>query len=741
MKFPLFILIIFFGFVAPKTTQGQNFVFNADFELYSKLPKNKAQWDRCLGAYNLNGHFFLPWGTPDYFHRYKVNNGTSTVTWLPNTNLAYVYPQSGDAIFGLSPWADFGYEYREYIQMPLVYPLVVGTTYSISFYMTNGRKYHYSPYSSNHIGLLFSTDTLHQTNTYSLNRTPHVEIPGEIWDTNWTQYTFTFVADSAYNYMCFGNFHPDSLTTSTKQGSGVIKASYYFFDNFTVTSQTFDIQTTGNETICLGDSVEIHGYNDTSYAWADSLTPNIIFSNNRIIKVAPAQTTTYYVYGTQDTAKATVYVYPPPIIKMGNDTVICVADSFLLTPTINSAATLVWDDGSKGNSKMIKTTGYHWVEVTVGCTRRDSVFVEVLQCDYIMCKGDTIDLLGYNDPFISWANILYPSVILSNNKNFTVSPDSTSSYFIYGSTDTSLVNVLVYPRPQANLGSDTVICFGEGYLLDPKVNAQATLFWQDSTNTATKWIDTSGYYWVDITLGCTSRESVYVNVLECKKSICLGDSVTLFAYADANIAWANTLAPSVILSNNISIIVAPAQTTSYFVYGSTDTNIVTLTVKPLPIVNIGADTTICENAPYWIELNVDSATYLWNGYIEKSNMLISSAGYHWVEVTVNGCVSTDSIFVEIEKCDPELEMPNVFTPNGDGTNDLFIPVLYENITHFEIAIFNRWGDLVYTATNTNGWNGMVDGKEAADGVYMWMVKYTGIDKTNKELNGTVTLIR
>jgi gliding motility-associated-like protein len=86
-------------------------------------------------------------------------------------------------------------------------------------------------------------------------------------------------------------------------------------------------------------------------------------------------------------------------------------------------------------------------------------------------------------------------------------------------------------------------------------------------------------------------------------------------------------------------------------------------------------------------------------------------------------------------------MPNVFTPNGDGSNDYFKPFNLDNVVNFELLIYNRWGNLIYEGINLGGWDGKFNGSEVSDGVYFWIANYSGIDNQNQVLKGDVTLIR
>lgn len=93
------------------------------------------------------------------------------------------------------------------------------------------------------------------------------------------------------------------------------------------------------------------------------------------------------------------------------------------------------------------------------------------------------------------------------------------------------------------------------------------------------------------------------------------------------------------------------------------------------------------------------------------------------------------------KFEAQVFVPDIFTPNGDGSNDYFI-VKSKYVSTYAISIFTRWGEVVYTSTDMNdGWNGMNNTEYAQEGAYTY--KITGTDIHNKEFikTGTITLVR
>jgi gliding motility-associated-like protein len=92
---------------------------------------------------------------------------------------------------------------------------------------------------------------------------------------------------------------------------------------------------------------------------------------------------------------------------------------------------------------------------------------------------------------------------------------------------------------------------------------------------------------------------------------------------------------------------------------------------------------------------------------------------------------------------PEAESPflvlNAFTPNNDGLNDTFRPVVdYERVRMFSMVIYNRWGQLIFETTYpAEGW----DGKDAPAGAYSWVISYSNNTGILYQLKGMVTLIK
>ncbi len=118
----------------------------------------------------------------------------------------------------------------------------------------------------------------------------------------------------------------------------------------------------------------------------------------------------------------------------------------------------------------------------------------------------------------------------------------------------------------------------------------------------------------------------------------------------------------------------------------------------------------------------------------KVELYVTMAGYDEAELTATFSISiTNSM----------LEMPNAFSPNGDGVNDIYkAKENHKSIVEFHAYIFNRWGQKIYDWTDINGgWDGTWNGKDVKDGTYYVLVKAKGAEGINYEIKKDVNVLR
>ena len=124
------------------------------------------------------------------------------------------------------------------------------------------------------------------------------------------------------------------------------------------------------------------------------------------------------------------------------------------------------------------------------------------------------------------------------------------------------------------------------------------------------------------------------------------------------------------------------------------------------------------------------------------------AGCYFVTaIDSTGNESASSNIVCLDNC-PLYELPNVFTPNGDGANELFIPLRHRFIDHIEISVFNRWGQLVFETEDLNiNWNGTnLNGEDLAEATYFYKCivfeqRVTGVVASDEVLSGFIEIVR
>ncbi len=166
-----------------------------------------------------------------------------------------------------------------------------------------------------------------------------------------------------------------------------------------------------------------------------------------------------------------------------------------------------------------------------------------------------------------------------------------------------------------------------------------------------------------------------------------------------------------------------------------------------PQIDLGPDTSIClgSNALTLTD-NINAgnpvARWLWSNGGTTPDMLVTEPGVYYLTVSIDGCAATDSVTVQ-SGC--YLDIPNAFTPNGDGINDYFFPrtLLSKGLSTFSMEIYNRWGQLIFATTSTDGrgWDGRFNNVMQPEGVYVFIINATFIDGEKEHHQGNVTLLK
>jgi gliding motility-associated-like protein len=182
-----------------------------------------------------------------------------------------------------------------------------------------------------------------------------------------------------------------------------------------------------------------------------------------------------------------------------------------------------------------------------------------------------------------------------------------------------------------------------------------------------------------------------------------------------------------------------------------DTVITDLTIYPTPSFLFDTINDNCKEHKGSIALieNIGTPpfTYDWSMGSNESFIAGLGKGTYAVSITDSyGCSSTDTIeLLDFEiNCEGYLFVPNSFSPNGDGLNDVF-KVSAHNVNHFNMRIYNRWGELIFTSNNPEmGWDGTYNGAPCQIGVYALIIEYNttvGANVSNLQYTGTLNLVR
>jgi len=281
------------------------------------------------------------------------------------------------------------------------------------------------------------------------------------------------------------------------------------------------------------------------------------------------------------------------------------------------------------------------------------------------------------------------------------------------SSCTDSLKVTVNHKYDPGLASDKMICSGEKYTVGTTDHTSTGLF-MDVLRTSS---------------GCDSIIITNLTVIPVERSIqnpiiCEGESFTV-----GNIVYTKT-------GNYIDTLVA--------VSGCDSIVISELTVQPLPIVSLGEDQPICPGDTIILSPGTDFSSYLWSDNTILNSLRVTKPGTYSVIAFDKLCSASD--YITIEECSSELWFPDAFSPNQDGINDWFRPVVMGTLNTYKIMIYNQWGQLLYESDAAEpGWNGTVMNSPGPNGQYFYIAYYSlGKDPSNikqRVKRGSFTLLR
>ena len=545
------------------------------------------------------------------------------------------------------------------------------------------------------------------------------------------------------------------------------------------------------QAVCAGCGGQIDNFPTTPNAW--SVTNNSTNCNNAAIKFDLGKVIADFESFDSLTAIPSKYG--------------CVPITFRIKNNSSGATNYKWEVGNgaisfKDDSIFIKFTQRGFQKITLIAfdtsicrlvdTARSTVNAGDARVDFVpdikQCGlGDTIPKIKLYTP---WAKVTWtPTDGLSDPTiaNPTISYTGKDQLYYISVTDDTLCQKfdtlsvkLRDPNPKTKLQVFNSETFNEQYsfCLKDKDNGflttKSTLYdyieWKEEGNTFNPRID-SFYHSFPYTGKIKYEVSIYDSV--CNKSASDTRIVTISQpqpiYPTDVVLCSNTPVTSQVIGENgftylwkpealfsvpksdiqtflpkknerISIIVTDT-------IGCEDSSSYTISVLESVQAIMDKEFKYCRRKTDGIEIYSNTLnSYLWepSGFTGNPLKVNVSGTYFLTGLDVNNCPVKDTVKV-IERCDPELYVPNAFSPNGDGQNDFFEVFGYD-VSSFDIKIFDRWGEMIYYSTDFKfNWDGKYKNQIVPIGTYPFVISYKGLtfegDAVSKIFSGDVTVVR
>lgn len=444
-----------------------------------------------------------------------------------------------------------------------------------------------------------------------------------------------------------------------------------------------------------------------------------------------------------------------PTLSYRTDTLICDKDSFRIARKGFSKWTkITWNDGSKDSARTLTQAGTYTVNVSNSCKSfTDTIKLKMGKIPKPFTLGnmlwcDNLQLFQtVNDN--SFANIRWSTgdtgrqLMIKDTGIITATAES-----ICGTSRASF-RVERGFSPVIKLGSDTIICNANSWLLVPKsINFLNQIQWENGSVVTNRNINNAGKYWATGTNNCgTITDTLYIAFLNSPK-----------VKAPSDLSYCDFISPIPVLkatgsggtavytwnTGESGLSIKGNTEGTYTVTGTnecgTDRDSVRIKVFASPKPDLGIDTAFCGGFAYPLTVGNGYQLINWSNGSSASSITATQYGKYSVKVTdFNGCSGSDEITIG-SNCKLIWYMPTAFSPNGDGKNDVWGPTI-KDVQELKIAIYNRWGEKIWE--NHEGqtfWDGNYGSAMAPDGVYTWTASFRSNFKPYYK-SGVLTLMR
>ncbi len=422
-----------------------------------------------------------------------------------------------------------------------------------------------------------------------------------------------------------------------------------------------------------------------------------------------------------------------------------------LQAAVSTGRNYVWSDGDTGRLKTITTSGTYVLTYSESCKSYiDTFHVSPLFLERLDLGPDTtICDLAYtlDATYPGAAGYLWnnghrdPRLTLTESGSYRVSVEG----FRCPLQDT--IHVRFVPPVNVDLGPDTIICKQTPARIGAQIAAADSYLWSTGATIPYIEVSESGNYRMSILVsGCEFSDTLTVTAMDAPEpdlgadgKICMDQRILLnaFAGAGASYRWSNGDTQSAILVTEAGIYSVRVLSE----YGCTAQDTVRFVFVPEPVIYIGPDTVVCEETPLILRANAIGAdSIMWSDGTVGPVISIRH-GNVFTATAYNYCgVAADTVEVKQIFCD--IWVPNAFTPNGDGRNDVFrVLGNIGKLEGFGLSLYNRWGERVFhTQDKYAGWDGYHKNLPSQLGTYVYIMQYS-IGGTPYQQQGNFHLLR